>query len=96
MDEIIINVVISDRNYTITISRDEEERIRKAVKDINEKVKNFSQLYAYKDKQDLLAMTALQLSTENINHANKLKNQNKIIENKISDISVLIDNYLDK
>ena len=75
MDEITINVVISDRNYTITISRDEEERVRKAVKDINEKVKNFSQLYAYKDKQDLLAMTALQLSTENINNANKLKNQ---------------------
>jgi len=96
MDEITINVVISDRNYTITISRDEEERVRKAVKDINEKVKNFSQLYAYKDKQDLLAMTALQLSTENINNANKLKNQNKSIENKISDISVLIDNYLDK
>jgi len=96
MDEITINVVISDRNYTITISRDEEERIRKAVKDINEKVKNFSQLYAYKDKQDLLAMTALQLSTENINHANKLENQNKIIENKISDITVLIDSYLDK
>jgi len=96
MDEITINVVISDRNYTITISRDEEERVRKAVKDINEKVKNFSQLYAYKDKQDLLAMTALQLSTENINNANKLKNQNKSIENKISDISLLIDSYLYK
>lgn len=96
MDEITINVVISDRNYTITINRNEEENIRKSVKDINEKINKFSQLYAYKDKQDLLAMTALQISTENINKKNTSENQNKLIENKISDITVLVENYLDK
>ena len=96
MDEITINVVISDRNYTITINRDEEESIRKAVKDINEKINKFSQLYAYKDKQDLLAMTALQLSTENLNKKDTLKDHSKLIENKISDITVLVENYLNK
>lgn len=96
MNEITINVVISDRNYTITINRDEEENIRRAVKDINEKVKNFSQMYAYKDKQDLLAMAALQISTENLNNGNKLQGKDKKIEQKITEISVLLDNYLNK
>jgi len=96
MDEITINVVISDRNYTITINRDEEESIRKAVKDINEKINKFSQLYAYKDKQDLLAMTALQLSTENLNKKDTLTDRSKQIEGKISDITVLLENYLSK
>lgn len=96
MNEITINVVITDRNYTITINRDEEENIRKAVKDINEKVKNFSQMYAYKDRQDLLAMAALQISTENLNNGSKIRGNDKKLEQKISDITVLLDNYLNK
>jgi len=96
MDEITINVVISDRNYTITINRNEEEKIRKAAKEINEKVKKFSQLYAYKDKQDLLAMTALQLSTEKIDREYETENQNKSTENKITELIAVLDDCLNK
>ena len=96
MSDIIINVVICDRTYTITIEREKEEQIRKAVNEIQEKVKVFSQLYAYKDKQDLLAMTALQLSTENIESKGEIETQLKLTESKINTFSELIDNYLDK
>lgn len=96
MSDITINVVICDRTYTITIVREQEEHMRKAVNDIQDKVKKFSQLYAYKDKQDLLAMTALQLSTENIETKGKMDTQLKITENKINTFSELIDTYLDK
>jgi len=96
MNEITINVVITDRNYTITINRDEEEKIRKAVKVINENVKKFSQMYDYKDNQDLLAMAALQISTENFdNKILLIKNEEKL-KKKITDITVLVDNYLSK
>lgn len=96
MNDITINVVICDRTYTITIEREQEEHMRKAVNDIQDKVKKFSQLYAYKDKQDLLAMTALQLSTENIETKGKMDTQLKITENKINTFSELIDTYLVK
>lgn len=96
MNEITINVVIADRNYTIIIDRSEEEQIRKAVKDINDKTKKFSQLYNYKDNQDLLAMTSLQISTENIKHVDSQINNTKKTEERIKDITVLVDTYLNK
>jgi cell division protein ZapA (FtsZ GTPase activity inhibitor) len=96
MNDIIINVIIADRNYNITIDRDKEEGIRKAVNDINKKVKNFAEIYAYKDKQDLLAMTALQVSTENLSNIVEIEGKDEILKNKLNDIAVLVDNYLDK
>lgn len=42
----------------------EEERIRKAAKTIDENLSKLQQSYAVKDKQDLLAMTALQMGVE--------------------------------
>jgi len=48
----------------LTIERSEEEMIRKAADNINASIKNLKENYAVKDMQDLLAMTALQLSTK--------------------------------
>lgn len=60
-----IKVNIAGRTYPLTIKREEEEDIRKAVKHINEAVKRFEERYAVKDKQDVLAMCALQIATQN-------------------------------
>ena len=49
----------------------EEEAIRKAVKLINERVKEYEQSYAVKDKQDLLAMCALQFATQSLDMEGK-------------------------
>lgn len=63
MNELTITVKIADRPYRLTIKRDEEEIIRKAAELINKKVKDYSDNYAFKDKQDLLAMVSLQSAT---------------------------------
>ncbi len=64
MDEkLSIRVNIADRYYPLKINRDEEERIRKAARLINERVLQYKQRYAEKDNLDFLAMTALQLVT---------------------------------
>ena len=48
-----IKVTIADRVYPLTIRDErEEEGIRKAVKQINETVKQFEQNYEVRDKQD--------------------------------------------
>ena len=64
MGQLSIKVNIAGRTYPLTIERSEEEMIRKAADNINESVKNLKENYAVKDMQDLLAMTALQLSTK--------------------------------
>ena len=55
-----IRVNVADRYYPLKIGRDEEERIRKAARMINEKVLQYKQKYVDKDIQDFLAMAALQ------------------------------------
>ncbi len=64
MSELSIKLNIAGRIYPLTIRRDEEESIRKAAKNIEDSVKSFQENYAVRDKQDLLAMTALQLATQ--------------------------------
>jgi cell division protein ZapA len=63
MDELTITVHIAERPYRLKINREEEETVRQAVREINEKIKGYSNTYAFNDKQDLLAMTALHFGT---------------------------------
>jgi len=61
MKELSIKIKIADREYPMKISADEEERIRKAGKVINEKIKHYAQQFGIDDKQDLLAMAAFDI-----------------------------------
>ncbi len=61
MDEkLSIRINIADRYYPLKIDRNDEEKIRKAARSINEKVLQYKQKYTDKDIQDFLAMAALQ------------------------------------
>lgn len=64
MSELSIKVSIAGRTYPLTIKRSEEEVIRKAAKKVDDAVNVFRDNYAVKDKQDLLAMAALQMATQ--------------------------------
>ena len=61
MKELSIKIKIADREYPMKISADEEERIRRAGKVINEKIKHYAQQFGIDDKQDLLAMAAFDI-----------------------------------
>jgi len=63
-EKLKIKVNIADRVYPLTVKIDEEEGVRKAVKKINELIKKFEQNYAVRDKQDVLAMAALQFASK--------------------------------
>jgi cell division protein ZapA len=61
MDEqLSIKVQIAERFYPLKIRRQEEEKIRRAARLINDKVLQYKQRYTDKDTQDFLAMVALQ------------------------------------
>ncbi|MCC7521589.1 MAG: cell division protein ZapA [Flavobacteriaceae bacterium] len=63
-EKIKIKVTIANRVYPLNInSANEEEGMRKAAKRINDLVTRFEQDYAVSDKQDVLAMCALQFAS---------------------------------
>ena len=76
MDELSISLPIADRSYRLAIDKEHEELFRKAAKLIDKRIKDYSGSYAYKDKQDLLAMVALEYAT------GYLKNDRLLSENK--------------
>lgn len=59
-DKLSIRVNVADRYYPLKIDREDEEKIRKAAKTINDKVFQYKSKYTDKDTQDFLAMAALQ------------------------------------
>jgi len=62
-DKLSIRIMIAERSYPMTILRDDEEKIRRAAKLINEKIILYKQRYTNKDTQDVLAMTTIQFAT---------------------------------
>lgn len=59
-----IKLSIADRVYPLTINPSQEEGLRLATKKIEEMIKKFENSYAVRDKQDVLAMCALQFAAQ--------------------------------
>ena len=94
MDEFSITVSIADRPYHLRIQRKDEEIVRKAAKEINQLTKEFAEIYAYHDNQDLLAMVALNYTTAAMNVENKLSFAQTEILNKLSEIDQELTTHL--
>jgi cell division protein ZapA (FtsZ GTPase activity inhibitor) len=71
-DKLSIRVNVADRYYPLKIEREDEEKIRRAARMINEKVLQYKQRYTDKDVQDFLAMAALQYVIKLIDDEEKL------------------------
>jgi len=70
-DKLSIKINIADRYYPLKIDRRDEEKIRLAARQINEKVIQYKQRYSDKDTQDFLAMAALQFVIKSIDAEGK-------------------------
>ena len=95
MAELSIKISIANRVYPLKINSEEEEAIRKAVKLIGDKLKEYEENYSVKDKQDLLAMCALQFATEQVKNEQQ---DPKVIaapgfEEKLDDLEALLSQY---
>lgn len=91
MNEQTISVVIADRSYRLTIQGDQEAFIREAAKSINLKVKNYADQYAYRDRQDLLAMVALQLASEVLIKEDANQADHNQLKVRLNKLNMLLD-----
>jgi cell division protein ZapA (FtsZ GTPase activity inhibitor) len=65
VDKLKINIVIAGRTYPLSVNNTkEEEGMRKAANAINKLISMYEQNYAVSDKQDVLAMSALQFASK--------------------------------
>ena len=103
MNEISIKVNIAGRVYPLTIDSAQESVIRNAEKKIEESLAVFQQSYAVKDKQDLLAMAALQVASAPQPHPEKVVET--VVERveievptninpELNQLEALVDSYL--
>ena len=90
-----VKVSIANRNYPLRVSREEQEKVLRAAENINKRLKDFEENYAVKDKQDLLAMCAIQFASEamgsKLNNGEQFK---KEVTDGISALNIMIDEYL--
>ncbi|MCF1192827.1 cell division protein ZapA [Mangrovimonas sp. AS39] len=63
-DKLKIKLSIANRVYPLTIHPSQEEGLRKASKKIEAMIRQFEQSYSVRDKQDVLAMCALQFASQ--------------------------------
>lgn len=63
-EKLKIKISIADRVYPLTVDPAQEEGLRSASKKIDAMIKQFEESYAVRDKQDVLAMCALQFAAQ--------------------------------
>jgi len=96
VEKLKINIVIAGRNYPLTVSSTkEEEGMRKAAKSINKLISLFEQNYAVSDKQDVLAMCALQFASKLEITSLQKNSTNKEVLDKIKSLTELVDDQLE-
>lgn len=57
-----IKVTLAGRIYPVSVKPEEEDKVRAAAAKVESSMKHMQENFAVKDKQDLLAMTALQMT----------------------------------
>ena len=96
MDEKLkIKISIADRVYPLTVDLTQEEGLRSASKKIDIMIKQFEESYAVRDKQDVLAMCALQFASQVEQKHIESSIDSKDLE-RLKKINDLLFDYLDK
>lgn len=93
-DKLKIKLSIADRVYPLTIDPKQEEGLRKAASNINKLAKNFEQNYAVRDKQDVLAMCALQFASKIEQRGIEQKEGTQAAEARLKALAELVDSKL--
>ena len=92
-EKIKIKLTVADRVYPLTILAGQEQSLRNSAKKIDEMSKQLQENYAVRDKQDVLAMCALQYAAqlENTLENNTVEGESLI---KTKELIELIDLHL--
>ena len=89
-----IKLNIGNSVYPLSVDTNQEEILRKAAKQINQMINDYESKYAVRDKQDSLAMCALQILSQSKTFSNDDDKEIFEIGEKLNKIKELIDSRL--
>jgi cell division protein ZapA (FtsZ GTPase activity inhibitor) len=94
-EKLKIKISIADRVYPLTVDASQEEGLRSASKKIDMMIKQFEENYAVRDKQDVLAMCALQFASQvEQKQIDNAMNGSETID-RLQKINSILDQHLD-
>jgi cell division protein ZapA len=93
-EKLKIKISIADRVYPLTIDPRQEVGLRKAAKSIEKLLKQFEQSYAVRDKQDVLAMCALQFAAKVEQESLDDQEDDILVTEKLVAMQQLLDKYI--
>lgn len=94
MADLSIKLKIGNREYPMKVKAEDEERIRRAGKVLNEKIKSYRYQFGIDDNQDLLAMVAFDCLVEKMKKEEATESTDEVAIDQIRNISQLIGNAL--
>ncbi|WP_347926344.1 cell division protein ZapA [Pontimicrobium sp. SW4] len=93
-EKLKIKLSIANRVYPLTIESSQEEGLRKAAQKIDAMIKQFEQSYSVRDKQDVLAMCALQFASQTEQKEIDEDNLSEEVEHKLIAMDKLLKESL--
>ena len=93
-EKLKIKLSIANRVYPLTIDADQEEGLRKAAKNIDVMIRQFEENYSVRDKQDVLAMCALQFASQVEQKSIDKETVNEHLEEKLQALDELLHAHL--
>ncbi len=93
-EKLKIKLSIANRVYPLTIDPKQEEGLRKAAQKIEGMIKQFEQSYSVRDKQDVLAMCALQFASQTEQKTIDKVNLNVEVEERLTALDDLLKQHL--
>ncbi|WP_027125181.1 cell division protein ZapA [Gelidibacter mesophilus] len=93
-EQLKIKLSIANRVYPLTIAPDQEEGLRKAAKKIETMIGQFEQNYSVRDKQDVLAMCALQFASQVEQKMIDKDNVSEDVKNRLTALDDLLHSHL--
>jgi len=96
MGEISIKINIADRVYPLKVNIEEEEIIRRAAKLINDRIKEYQENYAVRDKQDLLSMCVLHYATSALKVEQRSSSEDTEVSERVYQLDGLLSEFFSK
>ncbi len=96
MGELSIKIRIADRDYPMRVSTDDQDKVRLAGKQLNDRIKTFKEQFGVEDRQDLLAMVAFDSAVEKVNAIEQeiYNESDTVLLSKIAELDALVSNAL--
>ena len=93
-EQLKIKLSIANRVYPLTIAPSQEEGLRVAAQKIVQTLKNFDQSFSVKDKQDVLAMCALQFAAQSEQTTLNKTSLNEALHQRLEDLEKRLEAHL--